>query len=91
MCIRDRYLKQNRINEAVEQVAMFEAMYEEYKNDPEITRSRMYYEAISELLPGVKVYIDASEGSVQTVLPLESFVDAQSNQSVIYDQQGGAQ
>ncbi|MBE6992378.1 MAG: FtsH protease activity modulator HflK [Ruminococcaceae bacterium] len=85
------YLKQNRINEAVEQVAMFEAMYKEYKNDPEITRSRMYYEAISELLPGVKVYIDASEGSVETILPLESFVDAQPAQSVVYGQQGGAQ
>lgn len=84
------YLKQNRINDAVEQVAMFEAMYEEYRLDPEITRNRMYYEAISELLPGVKVYIDGSEGSVETILPLESFVDSQP-QSVVYGQQGGAQ
>ena len=38
------YLKQKRINEAVEQVAMFSAMYEEYKLNPEITRSRMYYD-----------------------------------------------
>ena len=41
------YLKQARINEATEQVAMFEAMYQEYQQNPEITRSRMYYEAIS--------------------------------------------
>ena len=69
------YLKQKRINEAVEQVAMFEAMYEEYARNPEITRSRMYYEAIQEILPGVRVYIDtAGSGSIDMMLPLESFV-----------------
>ena len=69
------YLKQKRINEAIEQVAMFEAMYEEYARNPEITRSRMYYEAIQEILPGVKVYIDTSNtGSVDMMIPLESFV-----------------
>ena len=67
------FLKQKRINEAIEQVAMFEAMYEEYKLNPEITRSRMYYEAISQILPGVKLYINTSEsGDVQMLLPLES-------------------
>ena len=69
------YLKQKRINEATEQVAMFTAMYAEYARNPEITRSRMYYEAIQEILPGVKVYIDTSgSGSVDMMLPLESFV-----------------
>lgn len=70
------YLKQKRINEATEQVAMFEAMYAEYSQNPDITRSRMYYEAISEALPGVKVYIntDGAGGNVDMMLPLESFV-----------------
>ena len=68
------YLRQKRINEAHEQVAMFQAMYAEYAQNPAITRSRMYYEAISEALPDVKVYIDTSgENGVQKVLPLESF------------------
>ena len=67
------FLKQKRINEAIEQVAMFEAMYAEYQLNPEITRSRMYYEAISQSLPGVKLYINTSEsGDVQMLLPLES-------------------
>jgi membrane protease subunit HflK len=70
------YLKQNRINEAVEQIAMFEAMYNEYANNPEITRSRMYYETIKELLPGVKVYINTSENGPDMLLPLESFFDS---------------
>ena len=69
------YLRQKRINEAVQQVAMFEAMYEEYRLNPDITRSRMYYEAISQILPGVKLYINTSgEGDVQMLLPLESLV-----------------
>ena len=66
------YLKQKRINEAVEQVAMFKAMYEEYALNPDITRSRMYYEMISQILPGVKVYINTgSEEDVQMLLPLD--------------------
>ena len=70
-----QFLKQKRINEAVEQVAMFEAMYEEYARDPEITRIRMYYEAISEILPGVKLYINTGSGdNVDMLLPLESLV-----------------
>ncbi len=70
-----QYLKQNRINEAVQQVAMFEAMYAEYAQNPEITRSRMYFEAISEILPGVKVYINTgSSETVDMLLPLESIV-----------------
>ena len=69
------YLKQKRINEAVEAVAMFEAMYAEYAQNPEITRSRMYYEAISQVLPDVKVYINTGSSSdVDMLLPLESVV-----------------
>ena len=70
------YLKQKRINEAVQQVAMFEAMYAEYAQNPGITRSRMYYETISEVLPDVKLYINSGDGSnVQTLLPLEALVN----------------
>ena len=69
------YLKQKRINEALEQVAMFEAMYKEYAQNPGITKSRMYYEAISQILPGVKLYINTGDGSsVDMLLPLESIV-----------------
>ena len=77
------YLKQARINEAIEQVAMFTAMYKEYKQNPEITRSRMYYEAISEALPGVKIYIDTTgeSSSIDMMLPLESFVSGNSGVS----------
>ena len=76
------YLRQKRINEAVEQVAMFQAMYEEYALNPEITRSRMYYEAISSVLPGVKLYINTGgEGSnVQMLLPLDKLAETGGDQ-----------
>lgn len=67
--------KQERINEANMKVAMFSAMYEQYALNPEATVTRMYYEAISEILPGVKLYIDAGDGSTQKLLPLESFMN----------------
>ena len=72
------YLKQKRINEANEQVAMFNAMYKEYAQNPDITRSRMYYEMISKVLPDVKLYINSGSGAgsdVQMLLPLESLVE----------------
>ena len=69
------YLKQKRINEATQQVAMFNAMYEEYKLNPEITRSRMYYEAVSQILPGVKLFVNTGDSnSVDMLLPLETIV-----------------
>ena len=69
------FLRQKRINEAVEAVAMFNAMYTEYAMNPEITRARMYYEAISQILPGVKVYINTGDGeSIDLLLPLDSLV-----------------
>ena len=70
------FLKQNRINDATKQVAMFKAMYEQYAQNPEITKVRMYYEALTEALPGVKLYINtAQNGGTEMLLPLESFVN----------------
>lgn len=66
--------KQERINEAEGEVARFNAMYEEYSKYPAITKQRMFYEAMEEILPELKVVINDGEGSsVQQLLPLESF------------------
>ena len=68
------YDKQKRINEAKMQIAMFEAMYEQYKLNPDATRLRMYHEALQEFLPGTNVYIDTSkESGTEKLLPIESF------------------
>ena len=66
-----QFLKQSRINEAVEKVALFEAMYSEYVLNPEITRKRMYYEMIEETLGGVKVIILTDGTEVKSILPLD--------------------
>lgn len=67
--------KQERINEANGQVARFNALYEEYINYPEVTRQRMFYEAMEDVLPGLKVIIQTDDGQMTTMLPLESFFD----------------
>ena len=64
--------KEERINEAAGQVARFNAMYEEYVKNPTITRQRMFYEAMEEVLPDLELIIDSADG-VQKVLPLDSF------------------
>ena len=69
--------KQERINEANGQVARFNALYEEYINYPEVTRRRMFYETMEDVLPGLKVVIQSSDGTTQTMLPLDSFFEYQ--------------
>ena len=65
--------KQVRINEARAQVAVFNAMFAEYQKNPVMTRQRMFYEAMEEILPGMKIIIDDGEGSTSKILPLDSF------------------
>ncbi|MCM1540376.1 MAG: FtsH protease activity modulator HflK [Blautia sp.] len=65
--------KTERINEALAQVARFNAMYEEYIKNPVVTRQRMFYEAMEDILPDLKVIIESPNGSTQTIYPLESF------------------
>ena len=60
------YLKQNRINEATKTVARFNAMYEEYAKNPDITKTRMYYEMITETKSssGKSFCVDESPASI---------------------------
>ncbi len=64
--------KTERINEANAEVAIFNAMYEEYVKNPEVTRRRMFYETMEDVLPRMKVIIDGTDGT-ETILPLDSF------------------
>lgn len=66
--------KQERINEANGQAARFNSMYQEYAKYPEVTKKRMFYEAMENILPEVKVVIQSRDGSMNTILPLDSFV-----------------
>lgn len=63
--------KQARIAEAEGQVARFNEMYEQYKLQPYITKKRLFYETMEELLPELKVII--TDGNTEQMLPLDSF------------------
>ena len=65
--------KETRINDAKGQVAKFQKMYEEYKNYKDITKTRLYLEAMEEILPGVQVYVEDNSGSIQKLVPLKPF------------------
>ena len=66
--------RQERVNEANGQVARFEQLYAEYIKYPEVTKLRMFYEAMEELLPNMEIIIDTGNGTgVQKILPLDSF------------------
>ena len=67
--------KQARINEAQGQAARFNALYEEYNKYPLITKQRMFFETMQEILPDLEVIIDNGDGSVQKILPLDSFTE----------------
>ena len=96
--------KQERISEAEGQVSRFNDMYEEYAKYPLITKKRMFYETMEEILPQLKVIINGSDGT-QTLLPLEPFsgtssagtgnavntppVNSQTAQSAVSESEGG--
>ena len=66
--------KEARINEAQGQASRFNEIYNEYKKYPLITKQRMFYDAMEELLPDLKVIIDGSEGGTEKILPIEPII-----------------
>ena len=60
--------KEARINEATGQVARFNSMYLEYARYPLITKQRMYYEAMEEVLPNLRVIIQDGSGSTVNLI-----------------------
>jgi membrane protease subunit HflK len=57
--------RQQRIAEAVGDTARFLALLEEYEKSPDVTRARLYIDAMEKTLPKVKMYvIDSQNGRV---------------------------
>lgn len=63
--------KQARIAEAEGQVARFNEMYDQYQLQPYITKRRLFFETMEDILPELKVII--TDGNTQQLLPLEDF------------------
>lgn len=66
--------KTKRVNEAQAEVARFNEMYAEYIKYPLITKQRMFYETMENVLPSLKVVIDGGESGVQKLLPLQPLI-----------------
>ena len=83
--------KEARINEAKGQVARFNAMYDEYVKYPTITKRRMFYETMEEVLPGLKVVIEGTGGdNIEKILPLDTFSSEEEAMAAaaVYDEEG---
>lgn len=72
--------KAERINEATGQVARFNSMYEEYIKYPTVTKLRMFYETMEDVLPNMKIVINGTDGnSLEMMLPLDDFSGISTN------------
>ena len=65
-----------RVNRALGETARFTAVLNEYRNVPEVTRSRLYLEALNDALPQIGSVLVIQEGQVSP-LPLLNLRDAQ--------------
>ena len=63
--------KQSRINEANAQAQRFTELFEEYSKYPEITRQRLFYEAMADVLPHLKVIIKGEGDDIHTYMPID--------------------
>ena len=59
------------MNEGVAQASRFNEMYAEYEKNPLLTKQRMFYEAMEDVLPGVKLIIDDGSGNLNKTLYLD--------------------
>lgn len=63
--------KDARIARAQGEADQFSAIFDEYRNSQDVTRTRLYLEAMEQILPGVTLFIvDESTGGVLPFLPL---------------------
>lgn len=66
--------KNARIARARGDVANFQSVLKEYKNGPQVTRTRMYLETMEKILPGVNKFITKDDGSgTLKFLPLQEY------------------
>lgn len=75
----------NRVNRAQGDAARFNSLFEEYRKAPEVTRTRLYLETMSRILPAVgrTVVVDAD---LEVILPL---LNLQGSSPVAPAQPGG--
>ena len=60
-----------RTEQALGEVAIFEKLFAEYKNNKEITRQRLVIETLETVLPNAQIYIMNDTGETMKYLPLQ--------------------
>jgi membrane protease subunit HflK len=65
-----------RVNRALGEAARFNSVLAEYRGVPEVTRSRLYLEALSQIFPNIGSVVVVQEGQLSPV-PLLNLRDAQ--------------
>ncbi|WP_019415948.1 FtsH protease activity modulator HflK [Paenisporosarcina sp. TG20] len=60
-----------RIEQALGEVAVFNKLYAEYRNNQEITRQRLVIETLEAVLPNAQIYIMNDTGETVKYLPLQ--------------------
>ena len=69
--------KESRINEAKGEVARFNKLFAEYDKNREVTRKRMFYEAMETIMPEIELIIGAEDGTTQSIYPIKSFTEGE--------------
>jgi modulator of FtsH protease HflK len=69
--------KAARVEEARGSVAVFNELYDEYKNNPDITRQRLVLETLEQVLPGTEIYIMNDDGNTMKYFPIRPLDNTQ--------------
>ncbi len=62
--------KAARLERARGDVAVFNKLYAEYKNNPDITRERLVIETLEQVLPNAEIYIMNDDGNTMKYFPI---------------------
>lgn len=74
--------KAARIQTARGDVAVFDSVYNEYKNAPDITKQRLILETIDRVLPNAEIYIMKDDGNTMKYLPIQPMEKKKDGQAI---------
>nr|WP_239094154.1 FtsH protease activity modulator HflK [Bacillus sp. B15-48] len=69
--------KEARIQRAIGDVAVFNALHNEYAGNPEITRQRLVIETLEQVLPNSEIYIMNDDGNTLKYFPIRPLESGQ--------------
>lgn len=67
-------IKKSRILNAQGDVAQFNAVYQEYQNNPSVTENRLILETLEKIYPNARIFITDSAGDTVKYLPLNEMI-----------------